>query len=188
MAGIQNGVKIDVEADTQITYKVEEKKVIKNVVSKGILKVGDDKPVPPPKPPDPTPTPTPVNVPDGFLGATKANYNLIKNTTSSFAQMDKKVVKEGKTALKDNFYQIATKLSAGAISGENLEDYLKNALTELQQLNKSDLKVQLINSGLQDYGVAIRKYMFENYKSDKLKTTGDWADFFRALGDAFDYD
>lgn len=186
-AGIVNGVTIDIEANTEITYGIEDKTVLKSVLSKGSLSVGQN--VDPPKPP-PDPTPIPTVVPDGFNGATRATYDIFKkDALPSLAQFSKDDILAAKKALKENFDNVATRISAGTIQGANLEDFLKKAFDEIKNLNNNDPAVNKIKSNLLVYNSSLQKYINVNfYANDKLKTTGDWADLFRAIGEGFKYE
>ena len=190
-AGVTNGVKIDLEANTEITYAVEDKTVVQKLMSKGVLSVGQnvDPPKPPPTP-NPNPTPTPVIVPDGFNGATRATYDIFKkDALPSLAQFSKGDIVAAKKALKDNFDNVATRVSAGTIQGANLEEFIKKSFDEIKNLNNNDPSVNKIKSSLLTYNASLQKYINTNfYANDKLKTTGDWADLFRAIGEGFKYE
>lgn len=190
-AGITNGVQIDLEANTEITYGIEDKTVLKSILSKGVLNVGQnvDPPKPPPAP-NPDPTPIPVVVPDGFNGATRATYDIFKkDALPSLAQFSKDDISAAKKALKDNFDNVATRISAGTIQGANLEEFLKKSFDEIKTLNNADVSISKVKSGLINYNLSLQKYINTNfYANDKLKTTGDWADLFRAIGEGFKYE
>lgn len=187
-AGVTNGVKIDLEANTEITYGVEDKIVKQSILSKGMLTVGQvDPPAPPP---GPNPPPIPVVVPDGFNGATKANYELFKkDALPSLAQFGKPDITAAKKVLKENFHNVASRISAGTIQSNSLDDFLKKAFDEIKNLNNNDPAISKVKVGLLVYNTSLQKYINANfYSNDKLKTTGDWADLFRAIGDSFDYE
>lgn len=190
-AGITNGVNIDLEANTEITYGIEDKTVLKSVLSKGVLNVGQN--VDPPKPPpDPTPDPTPIPVvvPDGFNGATRATYDIFKkNALPSLAQFSKAEINAGKKVFQSAFEEVSSRISAGTIKGENLDIFINTAFTELRNLTQNDPATKKLKPALTSYDASIRKYINTNfYSTDKLKTTGDWADLFRAIGEGFKYE
>jgi hypothetical protein len=139
------------------------------------INIGDE--VNPPSPPGPNPEPNPPgpppapDFPPGRFGLAEKAYNW---SAKVYLPSDQKA--QSAQALASSFSMIADSISNGKLTN------IMKILQETKNSNGTALKsINVPNTIWEGWGAEFQKYIFDLYKTSKLKTPNDFADAWREI-------